>query len=236
MAQVFEAVELVERQKARRVRALSGVEGHRTGTDTDKIKSEFAAQKVISKHSTEVLAYFANLPTTGHNVKARKQARKFMGMRGHGCPEGEHMTFGKCQKVGTNEEGGMRNLIRRIEEAMDPGSAGNGSLGETREKKVWPVDDWTKFNQLNRLAGALKDLADRSDTGPYGWSKNFAELNDPDASPLGAQADEILKRCSAEFSDFYAKVNAVEKKIGKRLRKIGTSKIRYSSDLADKIR
>jgi len=100
MAQVFEAVELVERQKARRVRALAGVTSHRSGSDTDLIKAEFAAQKGVSKHSSEVLAYLANLSTTGHNVKVRKQARKFMGMRGHGCPEGEHMTFGKCQKVG----------------------------------------------------------------------------------------------------------------------------------------
>lgn len=100
MAQVFEAVELVERQKARRVKAMAGV-GHRSGTDTDLIRSEFAAQKGVSKHSSEVLAYLANLSTTGHNVKVRKQARKFLGMRGHGCPEGEHMTFGKCQKVGS---------------------------------------------------------------------------------------------------------------------------------------
>jgi len=99
MAQVFEAVELVERQKARRVKAMAGV-AHRSGTDTDLMHAEFAAQKGVSKHSSEVLSYLANLPTTGRNPKLRKQARKFMGMRGHGCPEGEHMTFGKCQKVG----------------------------------------------------------------------------------------------------------------------------------------
>jgi hypothetical protein len=99
MAQVFEAVELVERQKARRVKAMAGT-GHRSGSDTDLIRAEFAAQKGVSAHSSEVLSYLANLPTVARNPKLRKQARKFLGMRGHGCPPGEHMTFGKCQKVG----------------------------------------------------------------------------------------------------------------------------------------
>lgn len=99
MAMMFEAIELVERQKARRVKAMAGT-GHRSGSDTDLIRAEFAAQKGVSKNSSEVLAYLANLSTTGNNTKLRKQARKFLGMRGHGCPEGEKMTFGKCQKVG----------------------------------------------------------------------------------------------------------------------------------------
>jgi hypothetical protein len=99
MALMFEAIELVERQKARRVKAMAGT-GHRSGSDTDLIRAEFAAQKGVSAHSSEVLSYLANLPTVARNPKLRKQARKFLGMRGHGCPPGEHMTFGKCQKVG----------------------------------------------------------------------------------------------------------------------------------------
>jgi len=234
MAQVFEAVELVERQKARRVRALAGVAGHKTGTDTDKIKSEFAAQKVISKHSTEVLAYFANLPTTGHNVKARKQARKFMGMRGHGCPEGEHMTFGKCQKVGTHEENEMQmqKLIQKIEESMEPSSPRAGIPDEIAEKRTAKILDSYKFGKIQRLADVLKDLASRADSGMGGYAASFANLEDPDLLSLGVQADEIMKRCSGEFSDMYAKVLKAEKEIGKRMKKSGMS-VRYSSDLND---
>jgi hypothetical protein len=90
MAQIFEAVALVERQKARRVKAMAGT-GHRSGSDTDLIHAEFSAQRGVRQHSPEVLAYLANLPTTGRNVKLRKVARKVMAMRAPerpACPPG----------------------------------------------------------------------------------------------------------------------------------------------------
>ena len=121
---------LDERQKARRVRAMAGVTGHRSGSDTDKIKSEFAGQKATSGHSSEVLGYLANLPTTGHNPKLRKQARKFLGMRGHGCKPGEHMTFGVCRKVGEDRET-VRGILERLAEGASDDERRN--MGESAD-------------------------------------------------------------------------------------------------------
>ncbi len=133
---------LAERQKARRVRAMAGITGHRSGSDTDLMHAEFQAQKAVSAHSSDTLGYLANLSTTGHNSKIRKQARKFLGMRGHGCPPGEKMTFGQCQKVGAhpNQEGvGMS--IRKLLDEMAEATRAKKSKGDFvfQAERRWPI-------------------------------------------------------------------------------------------------
>jgi hypothetical protein len=132
---------LAERQKARRVKAMAGV-GHRSGSDTDLMHAEFAAQKAVSKHSSDTLGYLANLKTVGHNSKLRKQARKFLGMRGHGCPPGEKMTFGQCRKVGAhpNQEGIVRSIRQLLDEMAETTRAKlPRSAFVFPEERRWPI-------------------------------------------------------------------------------------------------